>query len=52
MGSPAAAIIGRNGPAVAAVLRVSAFLLTNEFTRNPAAEIGALVDVLPPFAGG
>lgn len=52
VGSLTAAIIGRHGPAVAAVLRVSAFLLADELTRNPAAKIGALVDVLPPFAGG
>ncbi|WP_454836817.1 MoaD/ThiS family protein [Rhodococcus qingshengii] len=52
LGSLTAAIIDRHGLAITDVLRVSAFLIADVLTRDPAAEIGARVDVLPPFAGG
>jgi molybdopterin synthase sulfur carrier subunit len=33
-------------------LRVSAFLVGDDLTRDPSATFGDRVDVLPPFAGG
>ena len=52
LGLLVSAIIDRHGPAVTEVLKVSAFLVADELTRDPATQIGARVDVLPPFAGG
>ncbi|MGA9870811.1 MAG: MoaD/ThiS family protein [Rhodococcus sp. (in: high G+C Gram-positive bacteria)] len=47
-----AAVLERHGDSVASVLRVSAFLVGDELTRDPDATFGDRVDILPPFAGG
>lgn len=46
------AVAARHGRRVDDVLRVSAFLIGEDLTRDPAATFGDRVDVLPPFAGG
>lgn len=52
LGSLKAAVLERHGADVAAVLRVSAFLVGDDLTRDPSVTFGDRVDVLPPFAGG
>ncbi len=52
LGSLQKAVLERHGCDVAAVLRVSAFLVGDDLTRDPGATFGDRVDVLPPFAGG
>lgn len=47
-----AAVARRHGEKVADVLRVSAFLIGDDLTRDPTATFGDRVDILPPFAGG
>jgi molybdopterin synthase sulfur carrier subunit len=47
-----AAVLARHGGRIADVLRVSAYLVGDELTRDRATTIGDRVDVLPPFAGG
>jgi len=47
-----AAVSARHGAALDDVLRVSAFLVGEDLTRDPSANIGDRVDILPPFAGG
>ncbi|OZF58502.1 molybdopterin synthase sulfur carrier subunit [Rhodococcus sp. 14-2470-1b] len=47
-----AAVQQRHGSSVTDVLRVSAFLVGDDLTRDPATTLGDRVDVLPPFAGG
>lgn len=42
----------RYGAAMERVLRSGSFLVDGVVRRSPGAEIGANVDVLPPFAGG
>ncbi len=39
-------------PGIDPVLRVSAYLVAGELTRDAAAALAPRVDVLPPFAGG
>lgn len=52
LGTLQAAVLERHGTDVAAILRVSAFLVGDELTRDPTVTFGDEVDVLPPFAGG
>ncbi|AYJ49330.1 MoaD/ThiS family protein [Rhodococcus sp. P1Y] len=47
-----AAVLHRHGDAVVDVLRVSAFLVGENLTRDPSTTLGDRVDILPPFAGG
>lgn len=47
-----AAVLDRHGTALENVLRVSAFLVGDELTRDLSTTVGDRVDVLPPFAGG
>ena len=42
----------RYGAAMTRVLKVAAFLVADELTRDADFPIGNRVDVLPPFAGG
>jgi sulfur-carrier protein len=46
------AVAERHGDVMADVLRVSAFLVGDDLTREETATFGDRVDVLPPFAGG
>ncbi|MGU3434164.1 MoaD/ThiS family protein [Actinomycetes bacterium M1A6_2h] len=41
-----------HGSKLADILRVSAFLVGEELTRDRTVLVGPRVDVLPPFAGG
>ena len=45
-------LVERYGPAMARVVANGSFLVDGVVRRDPAAPIGAQVDVLPPFAGG
>jgi molybdopterin converting factor small subunit len=45
-------LIDRYGPAMARVVANGSFLVDGVVRRDPAAALGAQVDVLPPFAGG
>ncbi|HEU4755464.1 MAG TPA: MoaD/ThiS family protein, partial [Agromyces sp.] len=45
-------LIERHGPAMARVVANGSFLVDGVVRRDPAAALGAQVDVLPPFAGG
>ncbi len=45
-------LVARYGPAMARVVANGSFLVDGIVRRDPAASIGAQVDVLPPFAGG
>ncbi|MFE5670780.1 MoaD/ThiS family protein [Agromyces sp. NPDC056523] len=45
-------LVARYGPAMARVVANGSFLVDGIVRRDPAAAIGAQVDVLPPFAGG
>jgi molybdopterin synthase sulfur carrier subunit len=45
-------LVARYGPAMARVVANGSFLVDGVVRRDPAAPIGARVDVLPPFAGG
>lgn len=47
-----AAVLDRHGESMSDVLRVSAFLVGEDLTRDVTATFGDRVDVLPPFAGG
>lgn len=47
-----AAVLDRHGNALADVLRVSAFLVGDDLTRDLSTTFGDRVDILPPFAGG
>jgi len=47
-----AAVQQRHGSSVVDVLRVSAFLVGDDLTRDAGTTLGDRVDVLPPFAGG
>ncbi|WP_072807365.1 MoaD/ThiS family protein [Rhodococcoides yunnanense] len=47
-----AAVLHRHGDALEDVLRVSAFLVGENLTRDLSATFGDRVDILPPFAGG
>lgn len=47
-----AAVLGRHGNTLADVLRVSAFLVGDDLTRDLSTTFGDRVDILPPFAGG
>lgn len=46
------AVLARHGESIADVLRVSAFLVGDELTRDLNTTFGDRVDILPPFAGG
>lgn len=46
------AVLARHGDALADVLRVSAYLVGDELTRDLSETFGDRVDILPPFAGG
>ena len=52
LGTVQAAVLERHGSGVERVIRVSAFLVGDELTRDPSTICGDRVDVLPPFAGG
>ena len=55
VGELSSLLIERHGDDLARVLKVSAFLIGDELTRDPNAPLGDgvdRVDVLPPFAGG
>ncbi|KAA0024128.1 MoaD/ThiS family protein [Antrihabitans cavernicola] len=52
VGDVSAAVAARHGADMARVLKVAAFLLDDELTRDAAAAVGDRIDVLPPFAGG
>lgn len=45
-------LVARYGPAMARVVANGSFLVDGVVRRDPAATLGAQVDVLPPFAGG
>jgi molybdopterin synthase sulfur carrier subunit len=45
-------LVARYGPAMARVVANGSFLVDGVVRRDPAAPVGAQVDVLPPFAGG
>ncbi|WP_019930301.1 MoaD/ThiS family protein [Nocardia sp. BMG111209] len=45
-------LTGTYGPELDPMLKVCAFLIDDELTRDDAAVLTARVDVLPPFAGG
>lgn len=45
-------LVERYGPAMTRVVANGSFLVDGVVRRDPAASIGAQVDVLPPFAGG
>jgi molybdopterin converting factor small subunit len=57
---PAGATVGdlatelddRHGADMVRVLKVAAFLVEDELTRDRSCPVSARVDVLPPFAGG
>lgn len=46
------ALLARHGSVMEPILRVSAYLIDGEMTRDSATATGDRVDVLPPFAGG
>lgn len=46
------AIRSRYGAPMEPILRVSAYLVGDELTRDLGRSVGSRVDVLPPFAGG
>lgn len=52
VGDVSAAVAARHGADMARVLKVAAFLLGDELTRDASAPVGQRIDVLPPFAGG
>ncbi|SNT32694.1 MoaD/ThiS family protein [Rhodococcoides kyotonense] len=52
LGALKAAVIDRHGTVMSDVLRVSAFLVGEDLTRDESTTFGDRVDVLPPFAGG
>ena len=45
-------LVSRYGPIMARVVANGSFLIDGIVQRDPAAPLGARVDVLPPFAGG
>jgi molybdopterin synthase sulfur carrier subunit len=45
-------LVDRYGPPMARVVANGSFLVDGVVRRDPAAMLGAQVDVLPPFAGG
>jgi sulfur-carrier protein len=45
-------LVARYGPLMARVVANGSFLVDGVVRRDPAAPLGAQVDVLPPFAGG
>lgn len=45
-------ILSRHGAPMEPILRVSAYLVGDDLTRDLGRTIGGRVDVLPPFAGG
>lgn len=45
-------IRSRHGAPMEPILRVSAYLVGNELTRDLGKAVSSRVDVLPPFAGG
>ncbi|GGI46149.1 molybdopterin converting factor small subunit [Agromyces flavus] len=45
-------LVARYGPAMSRVVANGSFLVDGVVRRDPAAPLGAQVDVLPPFAGG
>ncbi|MDH6181539.1 molybdopterin synthase sulfur carrier subunit [Microbacteriaceae bacterium SG_E_30_P1] len=45
-------IVGRYGDAMRRVVASGSFLVDGVVSRDDARELGARVDVLPPFAGG
>ena len=52
VGELRALLVDRYGAPMERVLRSSTFLVDGVSTRDDARELGALVDVLPPFSGG
>ncbi|AYF74015.1 MoaD/ThiS family protein [Nocardia yunnanensis] len=46
------ALAAAYGPKLDPMLKVCAYLIGDELTRDATAELAARVDVLPPFAGG
>ncbi|MCX5044802.1 MoaD/ThiS family protein [Aldersonia sp. NBC_00410] len=52
LGDLAATLIQRHGPDMTRVLKVAAFLVEDELTRDRTQPIAPRVDILPPFAGG
>jgi sulfur-carrier protein len=47
-----ALLCARYGEDMDRMLKVAAYLVGDELTRDPADRLAARVDVLPPFAGG
>ncbi len=47
-----AALLAAHGTDLDRMLKVCAYLIGEELTRDDNAHVGARVDVLPPFAGG
>ncbi|AHH16756.1 putative molybdopterin converting factor small subunitMoaD [Nocardia nova SH22a] len=47
-----AAVLAAHGTDLEQMLKVCAYLVGDELTRDDNARVGARVDVLPPFAGG
>ena len=52
VGDVKALLTDRYGAAMTRVLKVAAFLVDDELTRDATFPVGGRVDVLPPFAGG
>ena len=52
IGALTALLTDRYGEPMAKVLRAGSFLVDGAATRDPDRVVGAVVDVLPPFAGG
>ena len=46
------AVLARHGASMEPILRVSAYLVGEEMTRELGSPVGDRVDILPPFAGG
>ncbi|WP_084721863.1 MoaD/ThiS family protein [Rhodococcus marinonascens] len=52
LGQVKSVLLAKYGPDMERVLKVAAFLVDSELTRDLSRTAGAQVDVLPPFAGG
>lgn len=52
VGALRAVLIGKYGDPMARVLASGSFLVDGVVSRDDSRELGARVDVLPPFAGG
>lgn len=52
VGALRAELLERYGAPMAAVLRSGSFLIDGKVSRDDGRALGAVVDILPPFAGG